>query len=157
MNNNINDKLACSTLELVEKSIEELNKKSTLTPAELESLKKAYELRMEIQDCYGVDEMSDMGSYNSYGYNMGPNSYGHFNMRGSYDPQMSMMRGRSPVTGRYISRDPMMHDDMMMDNRSGHSIKDRMVARLEAMYDEAKSEHERDEIRKEIRRIESER
>ena len=28
MNNNINDKLACSTLELVEKSIEELNKKN---------------------------------------------------------------------------------------------------------------------------------
>lgn len=51
------------------------------------------------------------------------------------------------TTGRYMSRE---------DGYSGHSIKDRMIARLEGMYDEAKSEHEREEIQKEIRRIESE-
>ena len=36
---------------------------------------------------------------------------------------------------------------------SGHSINDRMIARLEDMYDEAKSEHEREEIRREIERL----
>ena len=122
----LNDKLACDTVEMLEKMIGELNKKPNITSAELDALKDAYNLRMALHDRYG-------------------------------DDGMSYARGRSPVTGRYISRDPMMHDDMMMDHRSMHSIKDRMIARLEAMYDEAKSEHEREEIRKEIRRIESER
>lgn len=138
--NEMKDKLSCETLEMLEKMIGELNKKANITPTELTALKEAYELRMELQECYG--DMSETGS-----------SYGHYTMRGSYDG-MYGARGRSPVTGRYISRDGAMHDDYMM---SGHSIKDRMVARLEAMYDEAKSEHERDEIRKEIRRIEAER
>ena len=148
MNEKMNDKLACDTLEMLDKMIEEVNKKPNITPTELDALKKAYELRMELQECYGG--MSETGS-----------SYGHYTMRGTYDgaPMQNSYgmygeRGRSPVTGRYISRDGGMHDDYMM---SGHSIKDRMVARLEGMYDEAKSEHERDEIRKEIRRIEAER
>lgn len=155
MNEKLNDKLACDTLEMLDKMIEELNKKPNITPTELDALKKAYELRMELQDCYGDMGMSEMGG-----------SYGRYTMHGTYDGnpmdnsyRMYGMRGRSPVTGRYISRDEAMHDDHMMnynDRMSGHSIKDRMVARLEAMYDEAKSEHERDEIRKEIRRIESE-
>lgn len=146
--NEMKDKLSCDTLEMLDKMIGELNKKANITPTELNALKEAYELRMELQECYGG--MSEAGS-----------SYGHYTMRGSYGGEsmdnsygMYGARGRSPVTGRYISRDGAMHDDYMM---SGHSIKDRMVARLEGMYDEAKSEHERDEIRKEIRRIEAER
>lgn len=39
---------------------------------------------------------------------------------------------------------------------SHHSIKDRMIAKLEEMYDEAEGSYEREEIRKEIRRIEAE-
>lgn len=129
--NEIKDKLSCDTLEMLDKMIADLNKKANITSAELSALKEAYELRMELQNCYG-DGIKES------------ESYGRYTMHGTYDG----MRGRSPVTGRYISR-----DDYMM---SGHSIKDRMVARLEGMYDEAKSEHERDEIRKEIRRIEAE-
>lgn len=127
----MNDKLACSTLEMLDKMIEEVNKKPNITPAELDALKKAYELRMELQDCYG-----DEGE-----------SYGHYTMRGSYDGG-SYMRGRSPVTGRYISRDGYQ--------MSGHSLRDRMVAKLEEMYDSANTEYEREELRKEIRRIEAE-
>ena len=134
--NEMKDKLSCDTLEMLDKMIADLNKKANITSSELSSLKEAYELRMALQECYG-DGMKE------------PESYGRYTMHGSY----SGMRGRSPVTGRYVSRDGMMHDDYMM---SGHSIKDRMIARLEGMYDEAKSEHERDEIRKEIRRIEAE-
>lgn len=136
--NEMKDKLSCDTLEMLDKMIEEVNKKPNITPTELDALKKAYELRMELQECYGG--MSESGTYDGAPMQ---NSYGMYGER-----------GRSPVTGRYISRDGAMHDDYMM---SGHSIKDRMVARLEGMYDEAKSEHERDEIRKEIRRIEAER
>lgn len=36
---------------------------------------------------------------------------------------------------------------------SGHSIKDRMIARLEGMYDEAQTDHERQMIEAEIHKI----
>lgn len=56
----------------------------------------------------------------------------------------SHMRGRSPVTGRYVSRD---------SGYSSHSINDKMIARLEMAYDDAASQYEREEIRKEIERL----
>ena len=42
------------------------------------------------------------------------------------------------------------------DTYSGHSIKDRMVSQLEAMYDEAQTEHERQMVDEWIKRIETE-
>lgn len=84
--------------------------------------------------------------------------------------ESSYRRGRSPVTGRYVSRGR----DMSMDGQygdsyrggsyrgdmyemgySGHSIKDRMVAKLESMMDMAKTDYERQEIMEGIRSIES--
>lgn len=38
---------------------------------------------------------------------------------------------------------------------SGHSIKDRMIAKLESMYDEAKSDHERQTVDEWINRLSS--
>lgn len=82
----------------------------------------------------------------------------------------SYRRGRSPVTGRYVSRsmDPYsmsMHDgsyggraynmDMYDRDYSGHSIKDRMIAKLETMVDMAKSDYERQEVMNAIRTINS--
>ena len=75
----------------------------------------------------------------SYGYGR------HYPMDYMMDDRYSNTM-RSPVTGRYISRDGEM---------SNHSVKERMISKLEAMYDEATNEHEREEIRKEIRNIES--
>ena len=63
---------------------------------------------------------------------------------------VSYERGRSMRTGRYVSRG---HHDMDM-GYSGHSIKDRMIDRLEEMYDEAGTDHERKLIDKWIQRIE---
>lgn len=92
------------------------------------------------------------------------------------DMGSSYRRGRSPVTGRYVSRsrggsyayDDMDHHNMMSrhDGRaydmdmydldySGHSIKDRMVAKLETMVDMAKSDYERQEVLSAIKKIES--
>ena len=51
---------------------------------------------------------------------------------------------RSPVTGRYVSRDM---------GYSSHSINDKMIAKLETAYDDAQSQYEREEIRKEIDRL----
>ena len=55
---------------------------------------------------------------------------------------MSYGPNRSPVTGRYIS---------------GHSIKDRMVAKMESLYDEAHNEHEKQLMTYEINRLRNER
>lgn len=128
------DKLANKTIEMLDEQIEKLIKKGDISQTEVDALKDAWTIKMMLE-CY--DEQGamsyammpdpEMGSYGSYG--------------GSY------RRGRSTTTGRYMSRE---------SGYSSHSIKDRMIARLEAMYDEAKSEHEREEIQKEIRRIESE-
>lgn len=59
---------------------------------------------------------------------------------------------RSPVTGRYISNGRNYYGDHMY----GHSIKDRMIAKLETMYDEANSEHERQVVENTINRIQNE-
>ena len=97
------------------------------------------------------------------------------------DTGSSYRRGRSPVTGRYVSRsrgdsygmdymsmrdgsydDPYMRGsygraynmDMYDRDYSGHSIKDRMVAKLETMVDMAKSDYERQEVMEAIKKIE---
>lgn len=74
-------------------------------------------------------------------------------------PGYSSRRGRSMTTGRYISRDydpSYMGPDYNARGYSGHSIKDRMIANLEKMMDEASSEYERETIRAEIRKLEME-
>lgn len=78
----------------------------------------------------------------------------------------SYERGRSPITGRYVSRDVIPHFDGGTSRRfydgdtrgnsySGHSIKDRMIAQLEKMYDEAQTDHERQVVNDWIRRIDT--
>lgn len=84
--------------------------------------------------------------------------------------EASYRRGRSPVTGRYVSRgrdysmDQMHPDSYRRDSYgrdmydmgySGHSVKDRMVAKLESMMDMAKSDYERQEVMNAIRSIQS--
>lgn len=90
-----------------------------------------------------------------------------------YSDGVSDARGRSPETGRYVSRDNMGNRSMgasyergyadgmndasgkryyvdtnmsMANQRSGHSIDDRIIACMEKMYDEAGSEYERKRI-----------
>lgn len=133
------DNLVMDTLKNIDESIETLNKKKDLTPSDLEILCKAYKLKMDLEGYGGSSHGMNTRHYERMP--MG-HSEGDWRAEGSYAPM------RSPVTGRYVSRDRM--------GMSGHSIKDRMIARLEEMYDEAQGEFEREEIRKEIRRIESE-
>lgn len=103
-----------------------------------------------------IDELmeKEMGSYDG-GY-----SRGHYKMGRGYsmgyndgynDGHMSM-GNRSPVTGKYIGDNNMPYSNHMY----GHSIKDRMIAKLETMYDEAKSEHEKQVVANTISRIQNE-
>ena len=145
----LNDTL-CSAIPVVEKGIKKIIEKGDLTPGELDSLHKASEFLMKMKQCSEEEEgYADGGSYGPYSMNI-RGTYGYWN-----EPQMPMggygyseMRGRSPVTGRYISRG-------MDGGMSGHSIEDRMIASLEQQMDQANSEYERKVIMDEIARIRS--
>lgn len=139
----MNDRLYQDTLRNLEDSIDQMNKKKDLTPSDLETLCKAYKLKMELEGSHPDGGYSE-GYRHGGSYERIPmdRSMGDWHAEGSFAPM------RSPVTGRYVSRDGM--------HMSHHSIKDRMIAKLEEMYDEAEGSYEREEIRKEIRRIESE-
>lgn len=129
----------CKSAELVKGEVAKIVKKGDLTPAELESLYKAACLAEKLNKC-----MSGESASYGYGNSMGDYGYGEPYMHG-YNGY-SEARGRSPVTGRYISRG-------MNNGYSGHSIEDRMIAGLEQQMDSAKSDYEREMIRKEIEHI----
>lgn len=128
------DRISKDTLEMLDEQIKKINKKGDISPSELEILCKAYELRnMLMCDEQPYDEGSAM--YSDYG--------GHY-----------MSSRRSPVTGRYVSRSSASMMPMPSDygiRNSGHSIRDRIVACLEGMYDTATTEHERAILDEEIR------
>lgn len=143
------------TLEFIKDKFEDelkvLKKKGDLTP---EDVKLVKEMVCTIKD---INEMMKSGQYSE---GVKPewtgNSYGtmHGDMRYSGT-------NRSPVTGRYISNGTMSgnsygHEYPVAYGYSGHSIHDRMIAALEPMYDQAKSEHERQVISNEINRIRTE-
>ena len=133
--------------EKLEEEIKKVTKKSDMSPTELENVTKAICLYEKIRD---LEEGMMDGGYSQNNY---------------YEDEMqSGARGRSPVTGRYISRGmshmPHMpnryYDDMSSHGYSGHSIRDRMIDKLEEMYDQAKTEHERDTVDMWIKRIRAE-
>lgn len=148
--------------ETLEDEIKKVIKKGDITPSEMESIQSAvctietikkiengnYSEGMMNGDSYGWNTRNmpytHMPSYDSYGHD----SYGNYSER-YYNDGNSYRRGRSPVTGRYISRGRGAYDD----GYSGHSIKDRMVARLESMMDEAQTEHERQTVSEWINRL----
>ena len=134
-----------NTKEVIKDELKKLIKKGELTPAEMDTVFKAVDSIKDICEmCHEDADGNDysMGSYGSYGTQHWTN-----------DPY-AMNPNRSPVTGRYISNGAMRVS--YGDNYSGHSIKDRMIARLEPMFDEAKSEYERQLIQNTINRIHAE-
>ena len=169
--------------EFLEEEVDKIRKKGDITPAELDSSQKAVCVIKMIKDMENGQNEGMMMDGDSYGWNTrtapythmpyytsrNDRSYGRYNNRSygedsygyyhdSYgDDMYSNRRGRSPVTGRYISRgmDDYSGRDRMSyrDGYSGHSIKDRMVARLESMMDEAKTEHERQTVEEWINRL----
>ena len=152
------EKMLEKVKDTVEDIIKEITKKPNITPADLDHLTKSVCLVEKIRT---IEEGTDGGNSNSY------------------DGGSSYRRGRSSVTGRYVSRDGgsssynsgyyndegMYHDGGGGSSRdggsshrryydggsnssrnsgySGHSMRDRAVAKLEEMYDEARTEHER--------------
>lgn len=62
----------------------------------------------------------------------------------SFASHRSYARMRNPMTGRYMDRDM---------GYNGHSVHDRMVAALEGLYDQAKTDYDRETIDNGIRMI----
>lgn len=142
-------------LEKINDALEEaikpiINKGANMNAAELDVLTKAVCTLEKIQQ---IQEGGNSGDEYSRSYN-------------SYDDEgNSYRRGRSAITGRYVSRDAMPNYEGSTSRRyydgdrhsgySGHSIKDRMIAQLEKMYDDAQTEHERNLVNNWIRRLSS--
>lgn len=122
--------------------IKQLLKKENITPSEWENISKVVCVLKEMKVMEGMDSYIDDEGYSQTGM-----------PRMHYQPDLdhSYARGRSMTTGRYISRDA--GSSYTGGGYSGHSIQDRMIARLEKMMDEASSEYERQQISEEISRM----
>lgn len=137
----------CNFAKVAKKELDKITQKGELSPAELDNVKKISDVMKNISCVQNGDAEA------SYGYGYGPDggmSGRRYNIRmDSYGGDMgySEARGRSPVTGRYISR------GMDGGGYSGHSIEDRMIATLEQQMDQAKTEYERNMIEEEIKHI----
>lgn len=83
---------------------------------------------------------------------MGDNGYSGYNMP---NPTPYNQREVSNYSSRGYNRQPRM-GRYMDGGYSGHSIHDRMIASLEQLYDEAKTQHEQSEIGNWINKLRSE-
>lgn len=122
---------------LIEKEIRKITAKNDITPVELETMTKALCALEKIKEIEHMD-----GGDMEYSGRMVSTMPMGYNDRRFYDDNRSYMRGRDARTGRYMSRDSERDHGPAM-GYSGHSIKDRMIAKLEQMYDEAQTDHER--------------
>ena len=120
--------------EAVEDVIKDITSKKDVSPARLEVLMKSL---CALDTINSMKQKDKEYSENSY------------------------RRGRSRTTGRYMSRD---NSNNYYDGNSsrryndssgysGHSMKDRMIAKLEEMFDEAQSRHEEQFIQDWIDRL----
>lgn len=174
----IKETLECLKKKAIE-ALEVYTKKDAWKPEDLVGAKDAVKLYNEVCDGIMKDgiwqEMK--GDWGNSGGMYNPGNYGpqygnsgwtmpHGTTRISYGDSYandgmnhSGARGRDMNTGQYISRNAMYHDPRYADsygydNVSGHSVKDRMIAALEQQMDAAKTEYEREEVRKAIAEIE---
>lgn len=122
------------------KMVDEIFAKPDITVTELKNVNEALECMHKIDQLERGESMRDQ--YGSYGANswVASGPYPDYDYGDSYGRQM-----RSSRTGRYMN-------DMSSGNY-GHSIKDRMVASLEDMMDQAHNEYERQEIKNQIQSI----
>lgn len=121
------------TKEVVLNELQKFNTKKDVAPNEWDNFHKAVDILEKCMKICHMDKENDYMDYEErtgHMHHMPIDSY-------NYRPNGPMYR-----TGSYHRM-----------SRTGHSINDRMVDRLERMYDEAQSDHERDVIGTWIDRI----
>lgn len=117
--------------ELLEKEIRSVVKSGEIKPDQYENLSKAVCMMKDTKKAEKI--MLEMESYGDYGVS-----------NGRHYSDMSMTRGRSPITGRYVSMEsPMRTAHHMNDGYSMHSYKDRILADLENRIQNAPTERDR--------------
>lgn len=113
--------------KMVDKELEKMVAKGDLTPTDVENVTKAvcllHKLRHEDEDARMMDEEEGMYSQRKYG----PMNLTFSRTGNSYE------RGRSPMTGRYVSR----------NNGYSQGGNEEMISQLEMMRSRANSEQER--------------
>lgn len=130
---------ACEELKM-------LNKKEVLTPSDVQAMGMLIDVCkdfIEMKKDYSIIEAMEQEGYSSA--NSGAMRYSML------DDGYSMRRGRSPVTGQYVSRAD--SDYRYNDGYSGHTANDMMINALMKAHDTAHTEQERAEIRNEIERL----
>lgn len=131
------------TKECMLNEIEKINSRGACDDRDLENLMKATKVLINIEGIKGMEEYSD-NSYYGMSRGMSPNTFNQSYGRsmGNYPmmPNESWARGGNSNGYSY-------------ENRSNHSIEDRMIANLEQQMDMAQSEYERNKIMAEIRHI----
>lgn len=99
------EKLLDKYEELAYKELNKIVEKGELSPQTLANVKELLCTLKYIPEVKQMHHMDDGMSESSYGYAM-PRYYDIRSYDGySYDNGMSERRGRSPMTGRYVSRD----------------------------------------------------
>lgn len=142
-----------SLKEVLNEEIKKVTKKADITPTELENMTKTLCLIEKIKMIEEGGEYWDEEGQSGRSYTMNRNGGYSYGMPDPYYYDgMSGRRMRSPSTGRYVSgnRSYGMSEGY---GYSGHSIKDRMIAKLEEMYDEASTDHERQVVNEWIDRL----
>lgn len=119
--------------DLLNEQIAKIANKGDITPTELENMTKTLCLLEKIKD-YRED------------YNW--EDEGQSQMSRRYSRRMDSMKDINDITRNPYSMNSYENRSYRNSygrNRgySGHSIKDRMIAKLESMYDEAQTDHER--------------
>lgn len=119
--------------DLLNEQIAKIANKGDITPTELENMTKTLCLLEKIKDYREDYDWEDEGQSQ---------------MSRRYSRRMDSMKDINNITRNPYSTNSYENRSYRNSygrNRgySGHSIKDRMVAKLESMYDEAQTDHER--------------
>lgn len=134
--------------ELLESELKSIRKKGSVSKEDLPLVKAAFSALDHMENyCKNCNDNRYSEGHMMYGVNTSTGQM--YSENASYGPN------RSPVTGRYIQSNGASYGPDY-NRYSGHSIKDRMVAKMEQLYDEAHSEHERQLITNEINRLRTE-
>lgn len=136
--------------DVKERAKEELKllcKKQALTKDEVQCMGEYVDMLKDISTICGMGEVFDWeeNGYSGAPYGYSGASYGIRMPHVDYN-DVSHARGRSPYTGRYVSRDDGM--------RSGHLEKDEILRELEEAYDNAVTDSQREFIKKMIKKFE---
>lgn len=125
----------------VEKMLDQLFAKPDISAAELKNASEAVCFLESLDKLERGKAMRD--EYGSYGANswVASGPYPDYSYGDNYGRRM-----RSSTTGRYMN-------GPNPGQTYGHSIKDRMVAQLEDMMDQAHNDYERKEIQNEIQKL----